>query len=757
MNKSLLLASLLILSLWGCNKSIQVNEYDIIPQPKQINYTESYLSINTGIHIQSNSPEGILLQDFFKEALAKRNAKHSLYSRSEGSTPVLLTYENNMPSEHYKLIVDTEKIRIEASSNAGWLYGLQSLLQMFPYHDSFTGLKIKCCEITDEPRFLYRGMHFDVSRHFFTIDELKDFADKMLNYKLNKLHLHLTDDQGWRLEIEKYPLLTEKGAWRTPDKNDSLCMQRAIEDATYIIPEDRYDVKDGQKMYGGYYTKDEMREFIHYCNQRNIEIIPEIDIPGHFKAAIDNYSYLSCTDEAGWGDHFSYPACLGKPSTYTFIEDVLTEVAELFPSQYIHIGGDEVNKDEWKKCLKCQTSIRKNKLKDEHELQSYFNLRIEQFLSNKGKKLMGWDEIVEGGISSSSTVMWWRNWAPHTIRDAAKNGNNVIVTPDFEYYLDFPYSATPTRKVYDFEPVPDDFTNEMEQYIIGVQANIWTERIPNTNRLYYQVLPRMLALAETAWSPRSKNDYADFKRRLEMHSDKFLKDKVFYHLPTLSGFEEKTIFTKTAVFNLNNPPSDIKIYYTLDGSAPTPEANLFTQAIEISQSCKVRFRAYKGHVFSEIYESIYELQEYSKPVSKDVKAGLKRQLYKGRFNKTEAVNTKGIANAEIIVANFGIEDLKGQDNYALVFTGYYKAPKDGIYRFFTVSDDGDQLFIDDQLVVDNDGSHGPRERTGAIALSAGLHPLRLIYRQIGGGAHQKVFVQMPDEDKRELIDTELFY
>jgi len=757
MNKSFFFIALVSLcSLLACNnKPIQVEKYDIIPLPNQMTYAESFLSIRSGLYVDQSATDQGELAGLFNDLILNTGHKGLIVDSTNTATLLALVYAADMPEEHYKLTVEQDKIQIEAASNAGLIYGFQTLLQMIPYGG--TSFELKCCEIVDAPRFEYRGMHFDVSRHFFTMDELEEFADKMLHYKLNKLHLHLTDDQGWRLQIEKYPLLTEKGAWRLHDKNDSLCIKRASEDATFALPGDRYETKEGVKMYGGFYTKAEMRDFIQYCSKRNIEIIPEIDIPGHFKAAIDNYPYLSCTDEAGWGEHFSYPACLGKPSTYQFIENVLTEVAELFPSKYIHIGGDEVNKDEWKKCAKCQAAIQKNGLNDEHELQSHFNHHIEAFLATKGKQLMGWDEIVEGGLSKTTTVMWWRNWAPHTLSTAAKNGNDVIVTPDFEYYLDFPYSATPTQKTYDFEPVPEDFTKEMAKSIHGVQANIWTERIPNVDRLYYQALPRMLALAESGWTEKANKNYTSFSTRLASHVDKFHHDKVFYHLPTLTGFDKQHVFMDTAVFEITVPLEDMKVYYTLDGSAPTQTSAQYTGPVEIKETCEVRFRAFKGDVYSKIYESSYALQQCAKPVIRKVKVGLRRQYYKGRFPKSKSVNLEHKANDEAIVTDFGITDFKGKENYALVFTGYYKASSDGVYKFFTTSDDGDQLFINDKLVVDNDGSHGARERDGAVALAAGLHSIRLIYRQIGGGAAQEVRVQAPNEEKRMVQPSELYY
>ncbi len=742
----------LIVSLVGCQTSIEVNRYNIIPQPNSFEYYNEFLAIENGIAVQSNSPEGTELIELFKSLAGQRTIQFD----QKGATPLVLEHAPELEEEAYQLLIENDRVVIYSATKAGWINGYQSFLQMLPV-EHFDAVSLKCGKIDDQPRFAYRGMHLDVSRHFFSLDEVKSLVDQMVYYKLNKLHLHLTDDQGWRLEIEKYPLLTEKGAWREHNNQDSTCLERSVDDATFIIPEKHYKNNDGHKLYGGFYTKAQMKDLIDYCAKRNIEIIPEIDIPGHFKAAIDNYPYLSCTDEAGWGSHFSYPACLGKASTYEFIENILTEVAELFPSKYIHIGGDEVNKDEWKKCPNCQAAIKRANLKNEHELQSHFNHQIEAFLATKGKQLLGWDEIVEGGLSKHSTVMWWRNWAPNTIRDAAKNGNDIIVTPDFEYYFDFPYSATPTSKVYNFEPVPEDFTEAMSQSVMGVQGNVWTERIPNTDRLYYQVLPRMLAMAETGWSAKEHKDFASFEERLTKHYAYFEAQGLFYHLPELSGFEEQTVFTDKATFNINMPSDEVMVYYTLDGSAPDTKSNLYTHALSIDKSCTVRFRAYKGEVFSKIYSAEYEKQDLAEPAVVEAKPGMKQRYYKGRYWKSKDVPLTQKANAEAIVEDFGLGRYAGQENYALVFDGYFKASVDGIYMFYTNSDDGDQLFVHEQLIVDNDPSHGPRERKGAIALKAGLHPLRLIYSQIGGGAIQEVFVQVPGEDKRKVRADELFY
>ncbi|WP_430809404.1 MULTISPECIES: family 20 glycosylhydrolase [unclassified Carboxylicivirga] len=751
MNKFIFSISLMLL-LISCRETEVIETYSIIPQPNSLRYADEYLTSDKTFNLQANHAEGVTLRDVL---MSKADQYALTFSQGSDATPLLLMYDASLSNEAYRLVVDTEKITISASSQAGWLYGFHSVVQMLPVGDAGT-FQLRCGTIEDAPRFVYRGMHLDVSRHFFDLEEVKEMVDQMVHYKLNKLHLHLTDDQGWRLQIDKYPLLTQMGAWREHNGQDSTCLEKAVEDATFIIPEKHYRIINGKRMYGGFYTKAQMKELIDYCQQRNIEIIPEIDIPGHFKAAIDNYPYLSCSGEAGWGTHFSYPACLGKASTYEFIENVLSEVAELFPSKYIHIGGDEVNKDEWKRCKKCQRAIRKAGLKNEHELQSHFNHHIEEFLAAKGKQLMGWDEIVEGGVSEHSTVMWWRNWAPNTIRDAAKNGNDVIVTPDFEYYFDFTHAATPLSKVYNFEPVPDDFTEAMAARVLGVQANIWTEGIPNTDRLYYQSLPRMLALAESGWTAKDLKSYSKFEERLPRHYRYFESQDLFYHLPVLGAYEDETVFIQNTAFQLEIPLEGMTVYYTLDGSTPTQQSAVYEGPVAIDQACTVRFRAYKGDVFSKIYEAKYTQQTPADAVEASVQPGLHRSYVEGRYWNCKDVPLTNIAAAQTRVDDFGLGQYEGQSNYALVFEGYFKAEEEGVYTFYTNSDDGDQLSVHGNIIVDNNPSHGPRMRRGSIALKAGLHPLQLIYCQIGGGAVQEVFVETPGQEKRLVQPAELF-
>jgi hexosaminidase len=413
------------------------------------------------------------------------------------------------------LIVSDNVITIKAPNPNGIFYGVESLYQLLPPEALGKSLtegvnwSVPCVLIEDKPRFPWRGMHLDVGRHFFSIDFIKKYIDLLASYKMNIFHWHLTEDQGWRIEIKKYPKLTNIGSQRKETTGDST-------------------------PYGGYYTQQQIREVVKYAKEKFVTIVPEIEMPGHSLAALTAYPELSCTGgpfEVGttWGV-FEDVYCAGNNKTFEFLKDVLAEVIGLFPGKYIHIGGDECPKTRWKNCPKCQRRIKVNKLKNEEELQSYFIRKIDKFLTSKGKKLIGWDEILEGGLSPGATVMSWRGTEGGIA--AANAGHDVVMNPTSHCYFDY-YQGSPEREpkaiggflpldtVYAFEPVPPNLTAKRIKYILGAQGNVWTEYIADENQAEYMVLPRMLAMSEVTWSDKDSRNFEDFTNRLRSHYARF--------------------------------------------------------------------------------------------------------------------------------------------------------------------------------------------------------------------------------------------
>jgi hexosaminidase len=443
----------------------------------------------------------------------------------------------------YVLEVNKNNVYIGGDNSEAVFYAIQTLLQLIENNNqtnskqqttnkqlttnSFT---IKQLTIKDYPRFPYRGMHLDVARHFFSVDYVKKYIDYLAAYKYNTFHWHLTEDQGWRIEIKKYPNLTKVGAYR---------------DRTLI---GRYgsNTYDNIK-YGGYYTQAQIKEIVQYATDRYITVIPEIEMPGHSTAALASYPYLGCTKGPykvmdTWGI-LDDVYCAGNDSTFTFLQNVLDEVIQLFPSKYIHIGGDECPKERWKKCAACQQRMKDNNLKDEHALQSYFIQRMEKYLNSKGRSIIGWDEILEGGLAPNATVMSWRGEAGGI--EAAKQNHDVIMTPGSHCYLDHSQtknedsvtigSFLPLEKIYNYEPVPSVLNAKQQTHVLGAQGNVWTEYMNNTSKLEYMIFPRMIALSEVLWSPKDKRDWKDFERRLptifkRLDAAKINYSKAYYDL-----------------------------------------------------------------------------------------------------------------------------------------------------------------------------------------------------------------------------------
>ena len=424
---------------------------------------------------------------------------------------IVLTLNETLSSgdEAYTLDVSREAVRLSARHPQGLIHGVQTIRQLIAADGD--DRRIPACHIEDAPRYRWRGMLLDCGRHFMPKEFVKRYIDLLAYHKLNVLHWHLTEDQGWRIEIKKYPKLTEVGAWRRVTRDSER--------------------EQGGERYGGFYTQDDVREIVAYAASRGITVVPEIEMPGHSQAATASYPALSCTGgpfevNTNWGVHKDV-YCAGNDEVFSFIEDVLTEVMELFPSQYIHIGGDECPKERWKECPKCQARMKAEGLEDEHELQSYFIRRIDAFLTSHGRRLIGWDEILEGGLAPNATVQSWRGMDGAIA--AAKANHDVISSPTSHCYLDYAQvrgpgepvrmGFLPLERCYEFEPTPPEFDAAQARRVLGLEGNMWTEHAPPA-RINYQVFPRLCALAEVGWSPKAARDWAGFRRRLERHCER---------------------------------------------------------------------------------------------------------------------------------------------------------------------------------------------------------------------------------------------
>ena len=480
----------------------------VIPVPlKMEKGTGSFLlSEKTRLYTNLQGGEAKLWENYLK-ALPVQLKKAGMKDRKQMLLLLITPKNPQLPSpESYTLSVTPQQILIRATSGAGLFYGLQTLLQL-AQPSGAGSYSIASVEIEDTPRFAYRGLMLDVSRHFSTKEFIKKQIDALAYYKINRLHLHLTDAAGWRLEIKKYPLLTEFAAWRT----DPTWKQWWNGGRKYV----RFDAPGA---YGGYYTQDDIREILEYARQHYITVIPEIEMPSHSEEVLAAYPQLSCSGEPYKNSDF----CVGNEETFTFLENVLTEVMELFPSEYIHIGGDEAGKSAWKTCPKCQKRMKDEHLANVDELQSYLIHRIEKFLNNHGRHLLGWDEILQGGIAPNATVMSWRGEEGGIA--AVTSGHRAIMTPGAYCYLDSyqdaPYSQPeaiggylPLKKVYSYNPVPASLTAEQAKLVYGVQGNLWVEYIPTPEHVEYMIYPRILALAETAWSAPERKSWPDFHTR----------------------------------------------------------------------------------------------------------------------------------------------------------------------------------------------------------------------------------------------------
>lgn len=517
----IIIGALFALVFTSCEKQIETADYRVVPLPKEINLSDEkpfVLDKNTVITYsvadEEVAKEAGFLADYIDDILGFRPEVRCTDKEGKNSINLVLNKNSFDDEESYQIIVNENVIKITSSNTSGIFYGTQTLRKSLPVGTGSTHIELPAGIISDWPRFAYRGMHLDVSRHFFPIDSVKVYLEAMALHNENSFHFHLTDDQGWRIEIKKYPKLTEVGAWRS---------------GTIIGKTMAFDTI----RHGGFYTQEELRDLVRYAADRHITIIPEIDLPGHMLAAIASYPELGCTGGPyevwkQWGVSEDV-ICAGNEQAMQFLEDVLLEVMDIFPSEYIHIGGDEVPRDRWKECPKCQAKIKELGIKGDSKhsaedyLQSYVMSRMEQFVEDHGRHIIGWDEMLDGELAPNATVMSWRGSSGGY--KAAKMHHNVIMTPNdyvyFDYYQSLDTESEPeagggynsVKKVYSLEPIPEGLTSEEEQYILGPQANIWTEYTSEFNVVLFRMLPRIGALSEVQWCNPEQKNYDDFVKR----------------------------------------------------------------------------------------------------------------------------------------------------------------------------------------------------------------------------------------------------
>lgn len=587
---------LLGLSMVSCIKVQTDKEYPIVPYPASVEIRNGHFTFSeeTRLLVKDHgqfADETAYLQQFIQGFLSRGLTQAT---REVRNILVIELCDEEMPRGGYRLDVTHDRILISSPHKDGIFYALQTLRQLLfsaqlsVQRGEHKRLRIPCGSIVDYPAFEWRGLMLDVSRHFFTIEYLKKQIDLLSYFKMNKFHLHLTDDQGWRIEIKKYPELTQQGAWRTFNGQDSTCIERARFDQDYAL-DPRFIINhfDDQPLYGGFYTQDEIRDLVRYAQSRHVEIIPEIDMPGHMAAAISIFPELSCSGEAGWGTTFSYPLCPCNEFTYTFLENVLDEIAALFPSRYIHIGVDEVEKDTWADSDACRKLMKEKGFDKVEQLQTLFVDRIQSFLSSRGKEIIAWDEILEGGINPDVNVMFWRDWLGGVPEKAVNNGNHVIFVPTSPLYFSQMDSAL--FPVYHIQKMFDAMPEEKQYLIRGAQACIWTELIPSENMASRHIYPRLLALSEATWTNKESLDWNSFKQRLTnqlvfLNAENVKHPSRSYKLiPTITVNEEGRYIS----LRLESEQTEPKIYYTTDGSIPTEHSQLFTDGIIVSDSASI--------------------------------------------------------------------------------------------------------------------------------------------------------------------------
>ncbi len=739
----------------------------VIPEPASVERLKSSFSLTpaTVIVVDSKDEKVISTAQLLSETLSRfyeLDLEVSEVEKGRKNTIHISDMEadESLGAEAYILTVDRSGIKLHGPP-AGLFYGVQTLLQLIPIEAvGEEKITIPACEITDHPRFSWRGLMIDESRHFFGPEVIKKYIDIMAMYKLNVFHWHLTDDQGWRIEIDKYPRLTEIGAWREGTGNEPW---------TYFVN----PASDGKPRYGGYYTKEEIHEIVEYAADRFITIVPEIELPGHSWAALLAYPELSCSgvpwkkpDDVPF--EFTDPYCAGNDQTFEFFEDVLGEVIDLFPSEYIHIGGDECKKTPWEECEKCQRRMGAEGLADVEELQSYFIKRIEKIVLSKGRRIIGWDEILEGGLAPEATVMSWRGEKGGI--EAATQGHPVVMANNKKLYFiwdqfdsekDVKGRSILIEDVYNYDPVPEELNEKEAELILGAQACLWSEFSYSEEILEIQLLPRLIALSEIAWTHENRKEWDSFQLSLEQHLPILDLRDISYYIPSPTGLEDEIFVEEKYLVEFDDISSLVYrssvIRYTLDGSEPNRDSKIYTRPFYVTGNTLVQAKAFmpsgKSGLAAVGKYSRIELQDAVDPGH--LQAGIDLQIFEGDISSLDdfsKMQETGQETAVEIKTPGGVPD----DHFGLVFTGFIDIPADGVYTFYTTSDDGSRLYLNGDLLVDNDGIHGMALEKGQTALAKGKHTLKIVYFENNYGEGLKVEFEGPGLERQEIPGSVLY-
>lgn len=634
-------------------------------------------------------------------------------------------HEPTLRPEQYILNVAKARVDIAYGDPAAALYAVETLRQLTKAN------KVQGLRIEDKPRFSWRGWHLDVSRHFFTVAEVKRSLDQMARYKMNRFHWHLVDDGGWRIQLDRYPELTRKGAFRK------------TEPWSYSKIELTADTKG----YGGFYTKQDIRDVVAYATERGITVVPEIEMPGHTLPSVHAFPALACRDAKKYPENTwtTNVYCAGKEQTFQFLEDVLNEIFELFPSQWIHIGGDEVDKKWWRECSDCQERIKTEKLKGEAELQSYFIRRVEKIINSNGRTMIGWDEILEGGLAPNATVMSWRGIEGGIA--AAKSGHEVVMTPTSHCYFDYGYDSISTESVYNWNPIPAELTPKEGEKILGGQANVWTEWIPDVRRYDLMVWPRMLAMSETLWSS-SKKDFADFSRRFDASFPLLEQMGVNYYLEEPSM--PTSIFFSKAPVSLSSNDFPRPVYVQTDRLAPAAQwAQLVSQELPANKGFYVAYKRKDGSLgdIAEIYRSDKLLPLPTTPGL----PGLNVAFWEGSFKSCsdfDELTPKGSG----VATNVSLVARPKPNGYGLQFKGKIRFPGRK-FKLFLTSDDGSVLRLNGIKVINHDTAHAESTKSVGIEVAEGIYDFDLRFFEAGGGSALKLEVEGSGLKRQPVPDS----